>query len=31
MQSANADWKMRWEHLSPCWTTRKTDLLKAKC
>lgn len=31
IQSAKADWKMRREHLSPCWTTKYTDILKVRC
>lgn len=31
IQSEKSGWKMRREHLSPCWTKNKTDLLKVKC
>ncbi|MBS0973047.1 DUF4113 domain-containing protein [Serratia rubidaea] len=31
MQSANADWKMRREHLSPCRTTKCADILGVTC
>ncbi|HIE4392662.1 DUF4113 domain-containing protein [Raoultella terrigena] len=30
VQCVNADWKMCREHLSPCRTTRGTDVLKVK-
>ncbi|EMH7334753.1 translesion error-prone DNA polymerase V subunit UmuC [Serratia marcescens] len=31
IQSAKADWKMRRENLSPCWTTKYADILKVRC